>query len=36
MISVNIVNAVTVGIIAVIAILLLRAGLKMAGKTSPV
>lgn len=36
MINVNIVNFVTVGIIAVIAILLLRVAMKAVGKTSPV
>lgn len=36
MINVNIVNFITVGIIAVIAILLLRVGMKAIGKTSPV
>lgn len=36
MINVNIVNAITVGIIAVIAIVLLRMGAKAIGKTSPV
>lgn len=36
MINVNVVNFITVGIIAVIAILLVRVGLKAVGKTSPV
>lgn len=36
MINVNIVNFITVGIIAVIAILLLRVGMKAVGKASPV
>jgi hypothetical protein len=36
MINVNIVNFITVGIIAVIAILALRIGAKAVGKTSPV
>ena len=36
MVSVNIVNFVTVGIIAVIFIVALRMGAKAIGKTSPV
>lgn len=36
MINVNIVNAITVGIIAVVAIVLLRMSAKALGKTSPV
>lgn len=36
MINVNIVNAITIGLIAVIAIVALRFAAKAAGKTSPV
>jgi hypothetical protein len=36
MISVNLPNAITVGIIAVITLLVVRAGFKMAGKSTPV
>ena len=36
MLSINIVNFITVAIIAIVAIALLRWGFKMAGKNSPV
>lgn len=36
MVEINITNMVTVGLIAVIAIVLVRMGAKMIGKNSPV
>lgn len=36
MVEINLPNAITIGLIAVIVLVIVRAGAKMAGKNSPV